>query len=443
MRLRSGVLVVLTSFVLGTVSPLYAGELSVHGSLSNRYKLRTTGSLHDNDIETLFTLDIGRPSADRFSGSLQVGGIFDLDGNRPGSVFSSVYDTFSTQAVGRIYYAYFNARDLGPVQGLRVGRQHRYEFESLYFDGLTLESKPFHRFTLTAFGGVPVHLFENQLGFDPGDWLVGGALQWNPLSKVQARFDYVHLKDKVTGFRAAAGDHEDNLFGGTLWWEIDPRFGVVARFTSFSDQVRDVSFDATFRLPEKDFALRFNFFRLLQGYAVRVIDFDAFGIAGTYQPYTEFSLNATKGLGNHFAVDGGVQIRFLDDNQIASAFNHGFERVFLSLSSFDLPVKGLSLSATGDYYHGEDNTLKNNTFGASFTAAQELLDKRLKLSGGTAFYLYRFNLFTGNESNDVRTYFARIQGKIFKDFEGRIGYEFEDNDFNNFHSVDVRLIWSF
>jgi hypothetical protein len=74
---------------------------------------------------------------------------------------------------------------------------------------------------------------------------------------------------------------------------------------------------------------------------------------------------------------------------------------------------------------------------------QELFDRRLKLEGGTAFYLYRYNFFTGNESDDVRVYYANIRGKIWKDLEARVGYEFEDNDFNGFHLTDVRLIWSF
>jgi hypothetical protein len=432
--------VLLLFLVAGGV--LYAEGPAFHGSLSNRYKFRTTGALHDQDIETVVSLEIGDPRADRFSGAIQAGGIFDLDGSQGENFLSSVYDTFSSRAVGRLYYAYFDAKDLGPVKGLRAGRQHRYEFESLYFDGLTLESDPFHGFTLTAFGGVPVHLFENQLGIDRGDWLVGGALGWAPLSNLQFRFDYVHLKDKVTGFRASAGDHEDNLFGGSFFWDIDPRLGISARFTSFSDQVRDVAFSANFRLPDKDFSLRFDFFRLLQGYAVRVIEFDAFGIAGTFEPYTEFSLTATKGFGKHFAVDGGLSVRFLDDRQAASAFNHGFERVFLSLSLFEIP-KGFSVTATGDYYRGEDNALRNDTFGGSLFLAQKLFKERLKISLGTAHYLYRFNLFSGNESTNVQTYFAGLDGKILSNLRAKVGYEFEDNDFNAFHSADVRLIWNF
>lgn len=420
----------------------YAEGLSLHGSLSNRYNFRTTGDLQDQDVKTILTLDIGDAYMDRFSGALQAGGIFDLDGDEAGSPFSSVYDTFSGNAVGRLYYAYFDAKDLGPVKELRVGRQHRYEIESLYYDGLTLEFAPVKRLAFSAFGGVPVHLFENQFGFDPGDWMAGGALTWNPFVSMQMRFDYVHLKDKLTGFRVASGDLEDDLFGATLWWNIDRHLETMLRFTSFSDQVRDLKLTTVLTFPEKDLAFRLHFFRLIRGYDIRVIDYDAFGVAGTYLPYSELSMTVTKGW-DHFALDGGFTLRFLNDEQEENPFNHGFERAYGAVSVYDLPMKGFSLTATGDYYHGEDNDLKNNIFGGSITLAQELFNKRFRISGGSAFYLYRFNFFTGNESDNVRVYFAQLRGKILKDLEARVGYEFEDNDFNGFHSTDASLIWSF
>ncbi len=441
MRRKIITLAVLALCLTGTVSSLRADDFNLHGSLSDRYRFRTAGGLIDSRMETILTLDFGDARSDRFSGALQAGGVLRFN-ERTNTTLGSVYDSFG-QAVPRIYYAYFDAKDLKPIKNLRFGRQHRYEFESLYYDGLTLESAPFHGLTLTTFAGIPVHLFETNLGFDPGDWLVGGALQWNPLSNFQGRFDVVHLKDKVEGFRAATGDQEDNLFGGTVWWDLDPHVGFMGRFTSFSDQVRDVSGETSLRFPEKDLSFRFNFYRLLQGYAVRVIDLDAFAIAGTYEPYTEFSLNATKGIGDHFAVDAGGAFRFLDNFQPASAFNHGYDRAYLSLSTFDFLVRGLTLTGTTDYYRGRDNVLKDDTFGSSFIAAQKLLNNRLKVSGGTAFYLYRFNLLTGNEASDVQTYFARIEGKIFKNLNARAGYEFENNPMNHFHTIDLRLLWNF
>ena len=393
-------------------------------------------------METLASLNIGN-AQDRLSGAVQGGGLFRLNDPGANSTYSNVYDSFSGDAVGRLYYAYLNARDLGPVNNLRAGRQHRYEFESLYFDGVELISKPFHGFSLSSFGGVPVHLFENQFGVDSGDWLAGGALDWSEYAIVECRFDYVHLRDKKTGFRIAAGDREDDLFGGSIWFDPDEHVHLFSQFTSFSDQVRDLAVRTDLLLPENSFTLHADFFRLLKGYSIRVIDLDAFGVVGSYQPYTEFGLNLSKGLGKYFTVDGGGSVRMLDDVQVASPFNHGYDRAFLSLSTLDLLLNGLQLSATGDYYHGADSALKNDTFGGSFLASQSLLNKRLKIFGGTAYYLFHYNLFTGNESDNVRTYYAGLEGEMVKNLKGKLRYELEHNTFNDFHSVNAQLAWSF
>ncbi len=440
---RRGIVPVLVILGLFAPSVLVADPVSIHGSLSDRYRFRTTGGLSDHDMETLLTLDVGNVRSDPFSGAVQFGGKIDLDGNQGGTVFPSVYDTFSAQSAARLYYAYFNANDLGALKNLRVGRQHRHDFENLYFDGAYLEFDSFHTLTLSAYGGIPVHLFESQFGWDRGDWMLGAGLQWDPLSNLRAKLDYVHLRDEVSGFRATAGDHEDNLFGTTVYWDVDSHVGFAAKFTTFTDHPRDVTFETSLRFPEQKLNIRFEFYRLLLSYAIRVIELDAYGVVGAYEPYSQFGIWATKGLGDHFAIDGGVQIRVLDNKQVAGAFNHGYKRFNAALSCFDLPWKGLSLTASGDFYQGDDNTLKNDNYGGSFTASQKLFDKRLILSGGTNFYLYRYNIYSGNESTNVQTLFARVEGKIWKGISGRVGYEFENNDINDVSSVDVKLTWKF
>lgn len=417
----------------------------VHGALTNRYKLRTTGDVRDSDLETLLSFTIGEPAYQRVTAAAQGGGIFDLDGNKSNEYYSDIYNSFSNKsAVGRLYYAYVDIHRVGQsIDLVRTGRQHLYEFDSAYFDGLSFDTVPFYGVKLTGFGGIPVHQFENQLGDHWGDWTVGGALQWTPISRIRSRFEYTHLKDKAAAFRSAQGDQEDDLFSESVWIDITQTIDFYSRLTSFSDQLRDVQAAVGFRLPKKDFSLRLQMFRLLNGYDIRVLEWDAFRIAGTYQPYTEVGVQAAKGIGKHLSVDGGFNWRKLDDKAVASSFNHGYERGYLSLSLQSLPVKGLSFSATADYYRGEDSTLKNNNFGGSFFVAQQLLKKRMTVTAGTAYYLYRYNLLTGTESEDVQAYFARLEGQITKAFRLKGGYEFEHNSLNGFHTVNVSLSWGF
>ncbi|OGQ07520.1 MAG: hypothetical protein A3G32_01190 [Deltaproteobacteria bacterium RIFCSPLOWO2_12_FULL_40_28] len=412
------------------------------GSFLNRYRLRSTGGVSDHDADTLLTLNIGDSSYQKVTGALQTGYHFELNGDQ-GAPLNSIYDTFDSRAVGRFYYGYANIQKVGLFEQARVGRQYKYDFESLYFDGVSVESNPYYGIRLSTYAGIPVHLFENQFGWNEGDWLVGSALSWTPIKQIRVRFDQVHLKDNAAAFRMSQADQEDDLFGGTLWVDILKNWDAAARFTSFSDQTRDLTLESKLRFAKQDLRIGMKVFRLLEGYDIRVPELDTYSIAGTYKPFTEYAINATKGLGKHFFLDGGFNWRKLDDSQTASAFNHGYKRGFLSVTSSDIPVKNLSLTATGDYYHGEDNDLSDNYFGGSFSALQSFFKKRLILSGGTAYYLYRFNFATGSESNDVQTYFAKVEGKLTKELKAKTSYEFEHNDINSFHTFNLGLIWDF
>lgn len=413
-----------------------------HGSFSNRYRLRTTGSDSDQDWESIFTLDIGDVNKQKVTGAIQAGGLFDLDGNNSDQ-FRDLYNTYSSQAVGRLYYAHIDVQNTWPFQTLRIGRQHNYDFENFYFDGMSFDAQPFYGVKISSYYGVPVHLSESQFGFENGDWLFGSAVTWTPINKIRLRFDYAHLKDRTSGFRVSAGDQEDNLLGTTLWVDITKNLDFYSRFTSFSDQVRDLTFASSFKLPKHQFRVQARYYRLLKGYDIRVPELDDYSILGTYQPYSEYALTVTKGFGKHFGLDGGFNWRKLDNVQTTSPFNHGYKRGYLSLSTYDLGVKGLSLTATGDYYKGEDSTFQNDNFGASFSASQQLLKKKLKISAGTAYYLYKFNYATANESTNVQTYFAKVEAKLSKKLKVKSGYEFEHNDLNGFHTFKLGLTWDF
>lgn len=412
------------------------------GSLSDRFRLRTTGGESDTDNEARLILNVGDVTEQRVTGHLQAGVIFDLNGIQ-GDSFDGIYDSFGSNTVGRLYYAYLNVDKTFPFETFRFGRQHNYDFESFYFDGAFFDLMPFYGFKLSAYAGKPVHLYENQFGWDNGDFLVGSALTWTPVEKVRFRFDAAYLRDEVSAFRTTQGDQGDTLLGATVW--IDPlkNWDLYGRFTSFADQVRDLSFATSVKFPEEDLRIKAKVYRLLQSYDVRVPELDIYGIAGTYQEYTDLMLDVMKGLGKHFSLNGGFSWRLLDSTQTASAFNHGYKRGYLTVNTDDVPIKDLSLSATADYYHGEDNVLRNNYFGGSFYASKKFLKKKLVTTVGTAYYLYRFNFAIGNESNDVQTLYARVEAKLSKKLKLKTDYEYEHNSLNSFHTFNLGLIQDF
>ncbi len=428
----------------GMVVPatLVAEELEYHGSIFSQYRLQSGQGYRYQTFEPIATMDVGNSLQNRFSASVQGGGVFILSGKTSGSPFLNVYDTFDNREIGRLYHAYVNIQDVGPIQNIRIGRQHKYEFEQLYFDGGTFDTKPLANVTVSAYGGIPVHFYQNQIGEHPKDWLVGSTVQWQPVQKLQVRFDYVHINTQADYFQPNIGNRATTLYSGDIWWDISSKLTLKGTISSFGNQLRDTSGLLIFKLPAQDLSVQVKVYRLLEAYSVRVNDLDMFSFMQAYLPYTEFYGSLYKGFGKHVAMQLGGSARLLDDYQVASAFNHGYERAFATLTTMDLIVKGLTLNATGDYYHSDDNTLKNNYFGGTFSATQKFLKDRLKATLGTAYYLYSYNLATGNESNNVQTYYAQVKSKIVGGLEGRLGFRYE-HSIANFYTGDARLIWSF
>src|SRR3990167_6935548 len=228
----------------------------VSGYLTNRYKFRTTGDFSDHDLEDILSLNFGNPNWDRVTGSLQGGDFSDLNGDEDTNVFSGINNAYSGDVVGRLYHAYVTINKLDPISYVRAGRQHLQSIEHHYFDGVSFETIPFVGFVVSAFGGIPVHLYEKKLGTDVGDWIVGGGIQWNPVNIVRVKFDYSHIKDDDVGLRLSQGDQEDNLLGASLWIDASKNFNVFGRLTSFSDELRDATLAATLLFPEKSLTVR-------------------------------------------------------------------------------------------------------------------------------------------------------------------------------------------
>ena len=446
------------------LSPVQADEKKgdlISGSLANRYEFQTTSDETDHDLEDFITVNLGHPQFDRISAAIHGGIITDLDGYQDGSVFSDIYNTFPRPVVGRIYDAYVHVQDLDLVDHVRFGRQRLYRLDTHFFDGISLETVSLSGFTISAFAGSPVHLYENEWGMDPGDWTAGGSLQWDPISPLRFRFDFSHISDDASAFRASGEDLEDNLLGASVWVTAGKHVELYSRFTSFTDQPRDLEGSAALSFPEQKFTVRLSAYRLLVVQDIRVVDWDAFSLAGSYRPYTQVMATLTKGFGEKFSVDAGFALRLLDAWQEASAFNHGFRRYFLTLATDDLLLKNFNLDATLDYYQGQDNELRNDNVGTSFSAAKKFLISRntaakkeggkkkkrsrryLGLRGGTSYYLYRYNLSTGDESTDVQTYFGEVQWDMMEHVKLRGSYEFEDNDQGDFQTVTVKTTWDF
>ena len=85
---------------------------------------------------------------------------------------------------------------------------------------------------------------------------------------------------------------------------------------------------------------------------------------------------------------------------------------------------------------------QTQNYGFSFDATKKF-GERVKLNASTAFYLYRYNLNLGNESDNVQTYYAGLDWNFYDGLTTKARYELENNEYDNFHTLKLSLIWNF
>src|SRR5688572_723745 len=190
------------------------GRNWIHGSLSLRYRARSSGDDRDHDLGGLLALDLADPRVSWITGHLQARVDADLDGED--GVFQELSDTYDGSVVGKLYLAYADielaARPEDSPGTLRVGRQSDPRLpEVLRLDGLAYRTRPMgkNELELGAYAGIPVHLYESS---SDGDRSYGTFAEGRPWRGGRARLDWMHLEDDEV-----LGEHRDDLLSLGLW----------------------------------------------------------------------------------------------------------------------------------------------------------------------------------------------------------------------------------
>ncbi|MBI2920841.1 MAG: hypothetical protein HYY18_07115, partial [Planctomycetes bacterium] len=145
--------------------------------------------------------------------------------------------------------------------------------------------------------------------------------------------------------------------------------------------------------------------------------------------------------GKHVSVEAGTDIRRLWDIDDEGPYNREFSRYWLTPMLQDWPVKGLSVSVTGEYWavrHTSNGDFRS--WGGDITWKPS---KQLKLSAGTAFALYKYDYVDGIERERVQTYYAKAAWSPWKFLKFDLGYEYEHLDDADFHIVKAGVTLSF
>lgn len=409
----------------------------IHGFLSARYDARFTPDDSDQDLFQMLSVDLGDPDRHRITGHFLGRLTEDLDGNTDRGrfyVFDNVTDTYKSNANGRLYHAYLDIHRLPVLEKIRLGRQLLYDTPAFAaFDGGLLETRELWdlKLQLGGYGGVPVHLFESS---PEGDVLAGVYAQARPWKGGRARFDWMRARD-----RATLGVNSDDLFGAALWQNLGEYLQLHGQYTFLEERSRDVQVRGTFQQPDWDFKIQGSYYELLEPQRDLALEFDPFfSVAFDQFPYRQTRWLASKGLGEHFLIEGGFDLRRLRNPGDEGSFNRDFERYFITPSVRDFPLKGLSASLTGELWESRGRDLWSAGADLSYQ-----FNDRLKASIGTYYSLYKYDYFANREWDHVQTYYFKISTKWTRNLKTDLDYEYEDDEFDEYHHLRLGLIWSF
>lgn len=419
----------------GAPAPPRGWAERVRGWIGTEYRLRFTGSESDQDLVSVLGLDLGDAERDAVTAHVLARGSADLDGDRDGdSPFVSITDSFDHARNGRLYEAYLDFHRADPLDVLRVGRQTVEDAPIVaHVDGVRVETEPRGdlQWRVGGYGGIPAHLFESS---NDGDWILGSFGELRPWKGGRVRVDWLAARDD-----ARLGTNRENLLGFRFWQRITQRFDLHGLYTRQDGDERDLRIRGTYADADRDLVVKATYYRLLQKRTESALEFDPFSQSLlTYFPYNEITAQASKGFGDHVVVDAGVTARQLDDESDEGDFNREFERYYLTPSVTGIPLDGLTASVTFEQWDAGDREIV--TYGFDLTHE---IRAGLEGSIGSYYSLFKFDLFTGGEQDDVRTYYLRFDYRLSDAWRFDASYEYEDDDFDEFSTLRIGARWQF
>jgi hypothetical protein len=421
----------------------------IDGSLSARYRLRLSGSESDQDLFQVLSVQAGDREKNKVSGAFLGRLSEDIDGMASGGSyhrFGEITDSYDDNVNGRFYLGYVDLRkfaleDRLAVDTVRVGRQSFDESaEPFVFDGGRIDTKAFEKLKdlrFSAYGGLPAHYYESS---PSGDAVVGVGAEASPIRRGRVRVDWTYVEDRRESLfdEGEAFRHKDHLVSAAFWQGFGDRFNVHGRYNLLDGESRDYLVRGTYREAPHDFFLQASFHHVVKVLRDFSTELDPYySILREYKPFWEVDIHASKGIGRHVVVDGGIFFRELVDSEDESTFNHEFRRFFLTPGTRDWPWEGMSLSVTGDLWDADDTVL---TAGAE--VSQRFL-KALVASFGSYYSLYRVDYLTGDERTHDRTFFWKLEYQVLKDLKLMGMYELERDDFDTYHTVELGLRYTF
>ena len=382
-----------------------SSPFEISGSIATSYRRRSRGSDHDNDLYGYLRLGGARADGSGPSFHFYGRGTLDLDDDAgdSGSRFRSLNDLGGEALDAHVYEAWVELpTDALGLESVRIGRQTVHAAYTYLVDGARLrfaEIDGLARLRPSLFGGVPEYLYDSSRS---GDWIVGLDLPFRPAERTRVELRYVHSEE---GDTATGGSETDDFTSVALFQGLGPDAQLSAEWNTIDGSTRDVAARLHWDFPEPELSLhaKWAYQSSITKEFTTVYD-SLVGVLGESYAFHDISLEATKLLGEHFAVNAGAALRELVDDDREGPFNREYRRAWVSVSSRRWLREDLELSLTGEVWETDDD--RERSIGAE---ARWFPTEELRITGGTYYSLYKYDLFEVREREDVTTWFLKAR----------------------------------
>lgn len=415
-------------------------ESAFSGFLSERYRARWTSKDEDHDLWTVLSLDWKDRKTPWIRGHALARAAADLDGrdSSAGFAFDSLSDTYDHAVEARLYDAYVELTPPDSKVTLKLGRQFDWQTpEFVRFDGAQFRvtaSGP-RAFAAGVYAGVPVHLDDPSRGSDS---VFGAFAEVRPWAKGRVRADWMHLDDE-----RLFGESRDQLVAASVWHTFSPRWNADVHWSRLEGEDRDASANASYLSENGKTGVRLRYYELFHTRNAQALELDPFSsVLQELFPYRQASIALTRRISEHLDGELGLEARRVRDDDDVGEFNRDFERGYATLAWRDALARGLTLSLTGDRWSGggdgDDRDLSSLNADATYERSKDW-----RASLGTTYALYKYDLFSDSERDDVRTWYGRLRWKATDALSLDFLYEYEDDDTDAFHTARVGALWRF
>lgn len=436
--------VVVLGVVIGALPcASFAEEPAFRGKVDLSYRYRSDGNETDQDMRQYLSLSYFRPWE---KAEAEVGVVFagmlqeDIDGRNTGEgfyQFSELADSYDSATMGWLYLAYAEISTRNTLELMRFGRQELMEFEPIAFDGALASARVNKKISIWAYGGVPVNLYETDCS---GDSLIGSHVVLRPAKNLFFMVGYLGLRDEVKLADETETKLHDDLIFIRAFWRASRNLSLMTKSSLLDSEFRDASISATYRNYDYDFNLNvFYKAQFIEREAQTSLE-DPFSlILGPYRPYHSGGVSAYKGIGEYFGVEAGAFFKQLFENDDESTYNHNYQRYLLSLFLYKVPFSKSEWVVGADYWVSPGDA---ETYTVRGEYSQKL-GKRGRFKAGTSYDLYKVNLITGEEDEDVRTYYVGLLLPFGKHFYLGVDYRFEDGSAREVDTIETRVGYEF